>query len=259
MGVALTLATTYFWVDTLMLRPLLGEVAVAHYSAAYRLGMVAIMVPQVVNQVVFPVFARAWLRGPGAMAPLLGGTVATLLALGVAVAATLPFVAGDLMQLAYPPSYVAGAGCLAILSGAILCVFVSYPHVDVLLAAGLPRLFMKLTAAGVLLNVALNLLLIPRLGIEGAAWTTLATEALVLVAAASFAARRVGASVGARVLARPLAAGALGALALWLAPLAALSPAARLAAAATAAVGIVLLGGGLPLRLGEPLEAEEPA
>jgi len=259
MGVALTLATTYFWVDTVMLRPMLGEVAVAHYSAAYRLGMVAIMVPQVVNQVVFPLFSRAWTRGADALGELLAGTVSTLLTLGLAVAVVLPFVAADLMRLVYPPAYVAGAGCLAILAGAIVCVFVSYPHVDVLLAAGLPRLFMRLTAAGVVLNVALNLTLVPRLGIEGAAWATVATEALVLGAGAAMAARRVGVAVPPRALARPLAAGAAGAAGLALAPMETLPVWGRLAACAAVAAAILGAAGTLPPRLGGLAEGEGPA
>ncbi|MFT7465098.1 MAG: O-antigen/teichoic acid export membrane protein, partial [Pseudohongiellaceae bacterium] len=68
-GVSMTLASLYFYLDTAMLRPMVGEVAVAHYSAACRILTFVLMVPVMVSQVFFPVYARLWQVGPEALQP----------------------------------------------------------------------------------------------------------------------------------------------------------------------------------------------
>ena len=246
-GVSISAASVYFYIDQAMLRPLAGEEAVALYNQPYRLMTFMIMVPVLFSQVILPVYARLWSRGPGALRPFFVRTTRFLLALGAPVSATVWLVAPDMMRLLFPPEYAAGAGALAILSSAIVFVFCAYPHVMLLLAAGEQRLMMRISVAGAVLNVLTNLWAIPRFGIEGAAGVTVATEAFVLAATALTAARRTGLHVPAAALLRPLlcAAVAAGALALALPHLPDV-PAARVGTGVLAGLLAVLASGVLP-------------
>ena len=222
----------------------------------------ALMVPVLFSQVVLPVFSRLWATGGGAaLEPFQRRCTRLLLGLGVLVPAALWPVAPDVMALVYPPEYAGGARSLAILSLAVVLVFSAYPHVLTLLAAGRQRLMMVISTAGALLNVSLNLVMIPRFGIEGAAWTTVITELFVLLAAALGAWRCAGVTPKGAWLLRPVlcAAGVAGALA-WLLPLLAdAAPIVRVALAAGLGLAGIAATGVLPLRLEEPTRPADAA
>jgi O-antigen/teichoic acid export membrane protein len=259
-GVSMTMASVYFYIDAVMLRPMLGEVAVAHYSVAYRLMGFVLMVPVLFSQVVFPVFSRLW--PAGGLDPFFQRTTALLAGFGLLFPPLIWLLRRDLMALVYPPDYAAGADSLGILSLAIPIVFAAYPHVLTLLSAGQQRLMMGISTAGAVLNVALNLWWVPQLGIEGAAWATVATEAFVLGSAAFAVHRRAGLAFRPLALARPLLCGALATLALWalLRGLDAQAVALRCAAGIGLGAAAALCAGLLPLRLEvpEPVAAGGP-
>lgn len=253
-GVAASMATIYFYVDTLMLRPLLGDDAVAHYASAYRVMTFLLMVPVLFSQVIFPVYSRLWPAEPGAFGTVLTRTTRFLFALGVLVAATLPWVADEVVAAVFPPSYAPGGPALGVLALATVWVFIAYPHVLALLAAGGQRTQMVISTSGVVVNVALNLALVPRIGIVGAAWATVATEAFIATAAGVALRRRTGLTAGVSAFARPLLCGAAasGALA-WCVGSAwwgSWPDAARIALGVGVGVVGVAASGTWPLRLG---------
>lgn len=257
-GVSMTMASVYFYIDTVLLRPMLGEVAVAHYSVAYRLMGFVLMVPVLFSQVVFPVFSRLW--PSGGLDAFFQRTTVLLAGFGLLFPPLIWLLRTELMALVYPPDYAAGADSLGILGLAIPLVFAAYPHVLTLLAAGQQRLMMGISAAGALLNVGLNLWWVPRFGIEGAACATVATEALVLASAALAVRRRAGLAFRPLLLLRPVACGAAATLALW-ASLGAIAPTAvalRVGVGVALGAAAALCAGLLPLRLesGEPSPAD---
>ena len=254
-GIALTMAAVYYHIDTVMLRPMVGEVAVAHYGAAYRLMGFVLMVPVLFSQVIFPVYSRLWGKGPAALRPVFENTTAFLLGLGVLVPPVVWVVRADVMALIFPPEYAAGAQSLGILSIAIVLVFGAYPHVLALLAAGEQRLMMVLSTAGALLNVGLNLVLIPRFGIEGAAWATVATEAFILGTTAWAVRSKTGLMFPPLRLARPIVCAAASGLGLVVfLPLLDGPAAWRVLAGLVAGLAALACAGVLPLDLG----ADEP-
>lgn len=251
-GVSMTLASLYFYLDTAMLRPLVGEVAVAHYSAAYRIMTFVLMVPVLVSQVFFPVYARLWVAGPAALLPFYRRTLRLLFSAGVMVTVLVPQLRRQIIALVYPPEYGVGADVLGILALAVVLVFCAYPHVHLLLAAGRQRMMMAISAGAAGFNVAANLWAIPRYGIEGAAWTTVITEALVLVGAVVASLRLTGLGPSPGDLVRPGVCALLAFAAQWLAgPLwEDAQPAVQLAIGVTLGL-VALAGSGLwPLGLG---------
>lgn len=255
-GVAMAAASTYFSIDTIMLRPMAGDVAVAHYSAAYRVMTFVLMVPVLFTQVVFPVYARLAEGDRATLAAFHERTLRFLSALGLLVPATVILVAPSIMALLYPAGYVAGTSILAVLCLAVPCVFAAYPHVVLLLSTGHQRTMMRVSVSAAVLNVAANLVAIPRWGALGAAWTTVGTEAFVLLTSAWCGARCTGVRARPSVLLRPLAAAAAAGIGLalvlrgWPAPSTPGEAAARVGLALLAAGGGVVLARVLPLDLG---------
>ncbi len=265
-GVAAAMATVYFYVDTLMLRPLVGDEAVAYYASAYRVMTFVLMVPVLFSQVIFPIFSRLWPAAPEQLGLVLTRSTRFLFSLGVCVAATLPWVAQDVIALIFPVEYAPGGPALAVLALATVCVFVAYPHVLVVLASEGQRTMMWISTGGVVVNIVLNLVTVPRYGILGAAWATVATEAFIVVASTVVARQRTGLVAGRSAYLRPLACA--GAVSAGLAALSAtawwqdeaLHVGVRVAFGFVAGVVGVALSGTWPLNLGVeaggPVEAQ---
>ena len=95
-----------------------------------------------------------------------------------------------MLDLLYGAPYAGSAPVLQILAFACVPMYLNYALTHTLIAANRPRLFALFTLAALFANVAANLVLIPALGIEGAALATVST-AIVLLALCSVALYRL--------------------------------------------------------------------
>ena len=138
------------------------------------------LISQALVTSVFPVIAgAASLREPAARDVLRR-------ALTLSLAASLPLalgtaaVARPVMTTLYGERYAGGATALALLMATLPLLFVTNLFGHCLGARGRQRAVLAVASANAILNVALNLWLIPRWDLDGAALATLATEALGL-------------------------------------------------------------------------------
>jgi O-antigen/teichoic acid export membrane protein len=190
-----------------------GAYAVAFAIADRAMSLVLLPVPVAAKPILF----AAWEEGGEAAArPILERSARWLIALGFPVATILVFAPEPIARL------LAGGGLadeaaravplLAI--GALLSGFLTHHFA---LAFQLTRHTNRMLAAvGVpaALNVAANLLLIPRFGMLAAAWTTVASYALALA---------LTIILGRRDLAMPFPLGFTFTVCLWCIPLTALA------------------------------------
>jgi polysaccharide transporter, PST family len=184
----------YTRTDQLMLGGLLDAQAVGLYSAALWLSEGWYIVPVIAVSSVFPGLLLAGRRGGRGFGPaidsadmqrLLDWLVVTALALAVVISSLAPW----LMGLLFGQAYAAAATVLQLHVWAVVFVFLGVAGHKWLLAEHLQRLVLYRTVVGAGVNVGLNLLLIPRWGIDGAALATLITQAFVSVGFDSFHAR----------------------------------------------------------------------
>ncbi len=77
--------------------------------------------------------------------------------------------------------YAAAAPPLQILAGGALFVFATWILHAAAISTNLDRRLLLTTAIGLGANVALNIVLIPRYGISGAAWATVLAEGLTVL------------------------------------------------------------------------------
>ncbi len=94
---------------------------------------------------------------------------------GVAV-----WLARPLMLLFYGPAYEAAVPPLQVLAGGLIFVFCTWILHSAAIAIHLDRRLVGTTAIGLVTNIALNIALIPPLGITGAAWATVIAEAVTV-------------------------------------------------------------------------------
>ncbi len=236
------LMTLYYRTDTVMLERLLpdGALQAGIYAQAFRFFEAFNMLGYLLAGLLLPMFSRMLATGQP-VAPLAGLAFRLVWAGTVALAVLAVLLAPELMALRYTEHVADSAPVLAVLGVSFVAVCTTYVFGTLLTAGGDLRVLNRLAAAGMLLNVLLNLWLIPRYQGLGAAWASLVTQGGMAVAQAVLATRRFGGSRGAYPWAGPLAyAAGLAALALAL-RMADAPPAAMLAAVPFAALPLAFL------------------
>jgi O-antigen/teichoic acid export membrane protein len=105
---------------------------------------------------------------------VLGGVMGCVLAAGISATAS------GVLGLIYGRAFVSGGQALAVLSLSLAATFASTVLQQRLVVDDRQRILTVMAVAAAATNVGLNLLLIPRAGIVGAAWATVASEFLLL-------------------------------------------------------------------------------
>jgi O-antigen/teichoic acid export membrane protein len=202
------LGVVHFKVDSLMLGILRDYEQVATYDAAYKFLEVSRFVVRPAAMVFFPLCAavaarRDWPAYERVMRKLLmlsGG-------IGLATAAFMMLVAGWVVSFVFGDAYGGSVAVLRILYLAVPSVFLGFVATFLAPALHLERRAVQATAICLLVNIALNALVIPRHGAQGAAWATLATETLLAGWLLGLIALRLGALKRGLIFA-PMAPGA---------------------------------------------------
>ena len=104
---------------------------------------------------------------------------AVLTLLAVAVSVPMTFCSAWIVRVLYGPAYLESAGVLTIHIWASVLVFWGVAANGWYLAKGLQHLVLARTVAGAVVNVLANLVLIPAMGIKGAALGTIIAQLLV--------------------------------------------------------------------------------
>ena len=182
----------YYSIDQILLGYLKGNGDVGQYAAAAKLPIVIAGFTMLWASALYPHASRVFQHDPEAVRRQLGMFTSMSIAVALALAVSFTLVAGDLMTALFGPAFGDAAGPFAILMWATAVAFVSINITHVLLAVGGERQFAVCVTVGAVLNIALNLVLIPPLGATGAAWATLAAEAMVLLVSLRQLTRRLG-------------------------------------------------------------------
>ena len=200
------LMTFYYRTDTVMLERLLpdGATQAGIYAQGFRFFEALNMLGFLLAGLLLPMFTRL-LAQRADVGPLVG-TATRLVLVGALCAAVIgTWYARPLMDLRYAEHTDASAPAFAVMVWSFLAVCITYVFGTLLTAAGDLRTLNRMAAAGMVLNIALNLVLIPRYQTLGAAWAGLITQGATALAQVLIAARRFQL--------RPRTAHVLGALA----------------------------------------------
>ena len=175
------LTAIYSRVDLMMLEVIKGEKAVGMYSAAYRLIEFLGIIPVTVTVVALPGLAADYSTD---MEAFRAGFYKTLKVLGVAggaIGLLLYLFSKQIVLLLYGPMFSDSVVSLSILSGVVFFLFVNGYLAYVTIAANNDRAVVLILVISTIVNILLNLYLIPRYSHVGAAISTLLSEILMLL------------------------------------------------------------------------------
>ncbi|WP_306524158.1 flippase [Rheinheimera sp.] len=167
----------YLKIDTIMIEQMIGIAATGQYTAVARLSELWYVIPVTLAARYYPDLLKAYNKNWESYLCILKKRSVQffLMAFGIAIFMTLG--AKWIMWLAYGEKFVPSATVLQIHVWAGCFIFVRALISQHLIITGNEPLSLLSHGVGAILNVLLNLWLIPIYGIEGAAWATLISYA----------------------------------------------------------------------------------
>ena len=193
LAITYVLTTVYFKLDVPILQHNRSYAEVGWYTFAYRPFEALLFIPATLRTVMFPVLAIYYRNAPNRVLASAEKFFKGLAVIGWPITVGLFLLAPqfiDIISSQFPES---GAS-LRILALAIVFMFVDNTFAAVLNAIDRQKLFAYVALSGLVLNLGLNLVLIPKYGYIGASWATVVTE-IGLVAVGWFTLRSVLGSI----------------------------------------------------------------
>jgi len=230
--------------DRYVIATYLGLDSVGIYSAAYNIGNIIIMIVSVLALVLTPTLSRLYDEEKmDELAIQIGYSLKYFLMLAIPFVAGAAILARPLLTLFSTASMASrGDVVLPLIALSILlygaCVVVG----QVLLLTSKTALLGFVWVAAASLNLGLNILLVPRMGINGSAISSSMAYALVLGIVCSYSFRKVSIPIDWRFMVKSLVASGIMALVVWL-----MAPHTRPQTVAAVAVGVVVYATGLIL------------
>lgn len=206
---ALVLSTT----DRFLLAAFLNEEAVGHYHAGYSLANRTLDVVFIwLGAAGGPALIMALERGGReALVPAAKEQASLMLLLTVPAAVGLALVSAPLAELMIGPQLASGAAHVTpwIAASGLLGGLTTYYFHQAFTLGRRTTFLLAAMAIPAVANLILNLILIPRFGLDGALWATLASYALGLAASAALGHRTMALPVPWLTLGQAVAASAL--------------------------------------------------
>jgi O-antigen/teichoic acid export membrane protein len=176
------LASIFFRIDVLLLKPMKGDTVVGYYGAAYKYIDGLLIIPQYFTQAIFPLMSRFAASARDSLMRAYVLSLRLLLILALPIAAGTPFVARGLILVLGGGDYLPDSMiALQLLIGFLPLSFVNSVTQYVLIAIDQQRFLTRAFLIGVTFNVGANLIAIPLFSYRGAAVVTIFSELALLL------------------------------------------------------------------------------
>jgi O-antigen/teichoic acid export membrane protein len=173
--------TIYFYIDSVLLSVMKGAEAVGWYNAPYRLIVVLLFIPTVISTAVFPAMSRFHATANDSFRLIYKRYFKYMAIVSVPLGIGTTLLAGQIITLIFGVSYDNSAIALQILIWATVFIFLAAAFLRLFETSNRQMTVTKITAVGMVENVTLDLILIPRFSYVGTSIATAATELTVLL------------------------------------------------------------------------------
>ena len=177
-GLAAAFGVLYYWNGTALLSRISGDAATGLYGASFRLVLGLGFMAQGFAGAIYPVMSRLHVAEPQRLAGLILRAFRYVVLLGVGFVALGSFLARPSIALLYGPEFQKSAPVLMILVWWGGFMGLNAVLSNSLYAINRPKSVTLQTLTSLVVNVGLNLILIPRFGALGAAVALSAAEAV---------------------------------------------------------------------------------
>lgn len=169
----------YFKIDMVMLSTMDGDTVVGWYAASYRLIDALGFIPAVLMSTMYPVFSKFHVSSKDSLEFAFRKSFKILVIIAIPIGIGTTILAEKIIILIYSIEYAPSVIALQILIWASVLSFINYTPATYLTSTNKQRTLMIFTFLGAILNIILNLILIPLFSYNGAAVATVITEFFV--------------------------------------------------------------------------------
>lgn len=167
------IVSMYMKVDQIMIKQMMSSEAVGQYAAAIRLSEAWYFIPMVVVSSLFPAIINAKKTSHTLYIIRLERLYTLMVWMAIAIALPVTFLSNWIVNLLYGSAYIEASKVLVIHIWAGVFVFLGVAFANYLTAENLVIKAFYRSIAGLIINIILNLFLIPIYGVLGAAIATL--------------------------------------------------------------------------------------
>ncbi len=168
--------TIYFWIDSVLLSVLKGLEVVGWYNAAYRLMTVLLVIPQILNIAVLPAMSQFYVEAKDSLLLTRNTYFRYIVLISVPMGISVTYLAEQIMPLIFGAGYEGSIVALQILVWSAVFIFLTAPFYRFLESSNKQLALTKIALICTVENIALNLALIPSLGLIAASLVTVLTE-----------------------------------------------------------------------------------
>ncbi len=163
-------------IDTVMVGWFRDAASVGFYAAAQKPVAFMYLLPGFIVGGLLPVLARRAVTDREGFRRVMERGLSVTLMFACPIVVGIMLTAEKVVDFVYGSEYVLSAGPLRILAMSLLITFPATIIVSSVVAYNRQREMVPLWTAGIIFNTAANVILIPLLGIAGAAWASLLTQ-----------------------------------------------------------------------------------
>ncbi len=179
-GIAISV---YMKIDQVMIKQFLGAASVGNYVAAVRISEVWYFFPMAIAGSVFPALLNAKRVSKDLYENRFILLFSLMFVMALSIALPVTFLSPWLVSSVYGESYLTTASVLSIHIWAGLSVFLGVVRGKWMVAEGMQVYDLSFQLFGAFANIALNYFMIPKFGINGAAYATLVSYFLATLCA----------------------------------------------------------------------------
>ncbi|MBE8968924.1 flippase [Nostocales cyanobacterium LEGE 12452] len=164
-------------IDQVMLGQMIGDSEVGIYSAAVRISEIWYFLPAAIVSSVAPAIYAAKEKSESLYYQRIGQLLSLMTCISLAIALPMSFLSDKIIMVMFGSGYAEAGAILAVHIWTSLFVFMGLATSPWFIAEGLNHVSLGKTLFGAVLNIVLNLLLIPKYAGLGAAIATIISQA----------------------------------------------------------------------------------
>ncbi|MDY9922725.1 flippase [Methanobacterium sp.] len=181
LSLAVLFSVIGFRIDSVLLSIMNGNIAVGFYTAPYRLIEALIVIPSVFTLAIYPVISNFYVSSHETLENSYKISIKYLTIIGLPIAVGITLLADEIILLIYGNGFSQSILALQILSWEIPLIFLTYTFGTFLVSIDKQIISLKITFIAMIVNIILNLLLIPYFSYLAASFVTVITELVAFI------------------------------------------------------------------------------
>jgi len=168
------ITSLFYWVDSILLGYFKDISRVGFYNAAIPIAMLLLIIPEVFMQLFFPLITKEYSKNNFKLISELSKQVSKwIFALNLPIFFLMVLFPGVFINLLFGAEYLAAENALRFLAIGAFISSISVVSNNLLSMLGKSRIILYDTLASLIITIILNILIIPRYGLNGAAFATM--------------------------------------------------------------------------------------